>query len=99
MNKGLCFRCEYRAQFLENDRRARYECGEIESSVFGCYMFKPVRPITIKPRNGDPRPLALGLLSCRVERVEEDPDLILTSLINDEGILVYWEPNKKEEDV
>jgi hypothetical protein len=53
---GLCFRCEHRAQYLEQRGRPRYECGEIEQSKYGCYMYKPVIPVILKPSDNDPRP-------------------------------------------
>ena len=65
---GLCFRCEYRAQFLhdkfnatdENNfvHRPRYECG-MNSSVHSCYMYRPVRPYILKPNQGEKRGLTL----------------------------------------
>ncbi len=94
----LCYRCEHRAQFLEEGRRPRHECGNVESSVMGCYMFKPTKPITIKPREGDDRPLTLSVLSCRVER-DDDIELYLNSGLIDDKLVIYWEPikNKKDE--
>lgn len=94
---GLCYRCEYRAQFLENKRRPRHECGVIEEAVNGCYMFKPVKPIVVAPRDGDDRPVTLNLFSARVERKEEDIPLKLHGENTKEGILVYWKPDKDEE--
>lgn len=91
---GLCFRCEYRAQFLESERQPRFECGMIESSVMGCYMFQPVKPISIKPRNGDNRPVILNILSARVERVEEEIELKLEAKNGLNGILIYWTPKE-----
>ena len=93
-NKGLCFRCEYRAQFLEDKRQPRFECGMIESSVMGCYMFQPVKPICIKPREGDDRPLSLNILSCRVERTENKPNLQLFTIQNENDTLIYWKPKE-----
>ena len=50
---SLCFRCEWRAQFHENKRRPRCECGDIESSKYSCYMYKPVEPLTLEKANKD----------------------------------------------
>lgn len=93
-NKGLCFRCEWRAQFLESKRQPRFECGMIESAVMGCYMFQPVKPICIKPREGDNRPLSLNILSCRVERSDNEPTVQLSATQNEKDTLIYWTPYK-----
>lgn len=60
MNKnnknGLCFRCEHRARFFENGRAPRCECGDINSSKYGCYMYRPVSPVILKRDENDSRP-------------------------------------------
>ena len=89
-NKGLCYRCEHRAFFLETGSGARFECSQPEMSVMGCYMFQPVKPICIKPREGDSRPMSLNYFSSRVERVDASPELELKGEKTKEGILVYW---------
>ena len=100
-NKGLCFRCEHRASYLEMNYRPRFECGIVESSVMGCYMFQPVKPICIKPREGDNRPMSLNYYSSRVERTEFQPLIELASkeeLASENivgGILVYWKPKEE----
>ncbi len=53
---GLCHRCEYRARFLEDGLGPRYECQQAGRSICGCYMYRPVRPVVLKPRAGDKRP-------------------------------------------
>lgn len=90
----LCFRCEERAKFHETGHAPRYECGEIDKAVNGCYMFKPVKPIVIKPRKGDERPLSLNMLSCRVERVDQEIDLKLDAYEEEKGILFCWIPKE-----
>ena len=65
----LCYRCEHRARFLENGRRPRYECGEVDSAVDGCYMFRPVKPLVLGVRENDVRPVTLNIFSGRVEGV------------------------------
>ena len=95
-NKGLCYRCEYRAKFLEEGNGPRFECKVPEMSVMGCYMFQPVKPICIKPREGDGRPMSLNYFSARVERTDFQPlmELASTEQLASEnivgGILVYW---------
>lgn len=96
-DNGLCFRCEYRAKFLEEGHGPRMECQTSESSVMGCYMFKPVKPICVKPRKGDERPLTLNIFSCRVERSEFLPEFVLDSKLYDgNNLLVYWKPKEEE---
>ena len=100
--KPLCYRCEYRARFLENGTRPRFECGEIDSAVNGCYMFKPVKPMILKRRDGDKRPVTLNILSGRVEGVGVPEDIELRDMACDKplekghssGILPMWvKPN------
>lgn len=100
-NKGLCFRCEYRAHYLEEGHGPRFECGVPEMCVNGCYMFQPVKPICIKPREGDNRPMSLNYFSSRVERTAFQPliELASTEQLASEnivgGILVYWKPKEE----
>jgi len=56
--KGMCFRCEFRAQFHEVGHAPRYECGT-DSSYVGCYMYKPVAPVVLEPNKGDKRSVKL----------------------------------------
>jgi len=64
---GLCFRCEYRAEYLHDKLNAgenvfvhspRCECG-MTGSVHSCYMYRPVRPYIIKANKGERRGLTL----------------------------------------
>ena len=96
----LCFRCEHRAHYLEGlrkgkDHAPRFECSQIESCVHGCYMFRPVKPIVIKQRKGDNRPLLLNILSCRVERID-DIELILKMESVKDGYLFYYVPDEQK---
>jgi len=57
----LCFRCEHRAKYLEATSRGdkyaprpRSECGDINSSKIGCYMFEPCHPVVTEPPKGAP---------------------------------------------
>lgn len=65
----LCFRCEHRARYLESGHAPRYECGQAAESKCGCYMYRPVSPVVMKPQDGDPRPVGSGMLACRSEAV------------------------------
>jgi hypothetical protein len=55
--EGLCFRCEWRARYYEEGHSPRCECGDIDSAVCSCYMYKPVTPVILKPNQNDNRPL------------------------------------------
>ena len=56
----LCHRCEYRAEHRETGRAARYECGGV-GAVYGCYMWRPVRPLILAPLPGERRSLLLPM--------------------------------------
>jgi len=64
---GLCFRCEYRAEYLNKELNAgeneyvgspRCECS-MATSVRSCYMYRPVRPYILKANDGEKRGLTL----------------------------------------
>jgi hypothetical protein len=88
----LCFRCHHRARFLESGgvEEARYECGQIEHAVVGCYMFRPCRPFALRPEQGDKRPVgAAWTLSARVNAVAEAPgEWVLTK--GRLGFVILW---------
>jgi len=90
----LCYRCEERAKFHEKGHAPRYECGEIDKAVSGCYMYKPCMPVTIRPRDNDPRPLSLNMLSCRVERVDDIEFKLLGEEGKDKSYTPYWVPKE-----
>lgn len=48
---GLCFRCEYRAMFLESGHGPRCECGDVQSGGGSCYQFAPVLPPVLHKTN------------------------------------------------
>ncbi len=75
----LCFRCEHRATYLEGGARPRCECGNIEDSKVGCYMFKPCYPVKMERAENDPRPEHGGYLGARmrVKMVVKDAELKL----------------------
>ena len=57
---ALCYRCEHRALNLETGgkHRPRYECGEVNTAKFQCYMYKPTKPVVVEPADkSDPRPI------------------------------------------
>ena len=45
---SLCYRCEWRAKFLEDGHGPRMECGDIENSKYICYNYRPVKPCVLK---------------------------------------------------
>jgi len=103
---SLCYRCEVRAMFLETCEykdgkmvrhgfQPRMECGDITSSKWACYMYKPSRPIRVRPMDkDDPRPMFAGsLLSCRVGVSTKKAELLLDHCcFKDGGAMVYWAP-------
>lgn len=52
---SLCFRCEHRAEFLENGFKPRFECGMEKTATSCCYMFMPTKPIAVVPVVGEKR--------------------------------------------
>jgi hypothetical protein len=55
---GMCFRCEYRARFLETGSAPRCECGEINRQSFCCYMYTPCTPLILKKESKDKRSIS-----------------------------------------
>lgn len=90
-NEGLCFRCEHRALFLENGHRPRCECGDIESNKMGCYMYRPVRPVTLGKKSDDPRPVTLNYFSARVY-FKKIADVDLTAEVNKNEFTAFYIP-------
>lgn len=94
--RGLCFRCEYRAQYFESGSHPRYECGQPTLAVMSCYMFRPVAPIAVKPSAGDKRPLfGAWAISARVERIADPKTLSLKVKQIKPGWILYWIPREK----
>ncbi|OGX12796.1 MAG: hypothetical protein A2351_07350 [Omnitrophica bacterium RIFOXYB12_FULL_50_7] len=90
--KGLCFRCEHRARYLEDKIQPRYECGQPALGVYSCYMFRPVRPLVLKQANKkDPRPiLSMPMISGRVCGVRIADGKAVAKKLKD-GIAVFWQ--------
>ena len=94
-HKGLCFRCEYRARFLEFRHQPRCECGMVHSSVCSCYMYKPVAPLVlVKSDNKDKRPfLGPAFISSRASAVDiAEGDYCLAK--TKKGTVVYFKPTE-----
>jgi hypothetical protein len=105
----LCFRCEYRIAFLEaeymkkNGRGPRFECTSKNTAVNSCYMFKPAKPITLEPNEGDNRPITLNILSARVHKADEQVELVADAYIKDSNtnipkITPYWRIKTEEDE-
>jgi len=95
---GLCFRCEYRALYLEEGRQPRSECGDISRAVYSCYMFQPVKPLVLKKNEGDKRPqFGMPLLAARSHRTGI-ADVGLSAKKAKNGVILYWEVEEKEEE-
>ena len=93
---GLCFRCEYRAAFLEGGRRPRHECGVPECDKHICYMYEPVKPVQMeKFDKDDPRPEHGGYFGCRMQYTGI-PEVELKIKETKSKSVAYWVP--KEED-
>jgi len=100
---GICQRCEYRAQYLETGHAPRAECGWLETSKYGCYMYKPVLPVVmqrdeyedeITKETGIERPsFGPWMFSARMHfvRLPED-EMELAGKEVDGGIVAYWRP-------
>ena len=51
----LCYRCEHRARAYEKGMAPRFECGNLDHAVVGCYMYEPVRPVVLRRDAGEKR--------------------------------------------
>ena len=95
---ALCYRCEHRAQFLEQGRGPRCEC-KTDRAVFSCYMYKPVKPITLCLADGEERSEHLPpLLAGRSQRAPEDREIPLECVADIKGRyhVRYWRIKAKE---
>ena len=59
ITKGICHRCEYRVQYIEQGHAPRFECGEISLSKYGCYMYRPVSPVVLAQDKHEKRSVML----------------------------------------
>ena len=88
----MCYRCEWRASFLEGRERPRFECGEITTSKIACYMYKPCLPVVLtKLDKDDKRPWpGSGLFAARskAERLYEEGKLKIEEV--KDGVIFLW---------
>jgi uncharacterized protein YlaI len=99
---ALCDRCEHRVSVIERRRKdkeasgPRYECGDLEHATGGCYMYRPVSPVAVKPAEGDPRPIGGNwLLAGRVRGVDVVAVDIKQEKLED-GTYVFWPVKRKK---
>ena len=88
----FCYRCEYRARFLEEGYAPRCECKDT-GSVVGCYMYKPVMPLVISRRKGDKRGIG-GILGARLRAVRVFEKMKIKCVVANEKkeeFVMYWE--------
>jgi hypothetical protein len=98
---ALCHRCEHRVRFIEGGPRPRMECGE-KTAVCGCYMYRPVQPVVLVRREGDPRPVqGPCMISARTEAaglLDALDMVVVTEEVKKDGKKAYvslWELTKK----
>ena len=92
----MCFRCEFRAKYLETGRRPRCECGDIKNSKVDCYMFIPCFPIkTEKADKSDPRPEhSAPIISARSRAIKLlDPKKDDIRLVKTKSGFLTWKEN------
>ena len=91
--RGLCHRCENRANFLETGHAPRYECGS-DIIIASCYCYKPTKPVILKRNEGDKRPqFGPWMISARSHRVGL-ADFKLALLKTKKGNIIYCVPEK-----
>lgn len=97
---GFCYRCEYRAAFLETGHGPRCECKDTAMSVCGCYMYRPVLPVVMVPAHNETRPIFGPTMIAgrsRSLRVLTRDDVALTAGETEDGQYLYWAPKQSEE--
>jgi len=86
---GLCWRCEHRARFHEHGHGPRYECSQVKFASSSCYQYWPTQPLVVKPEKGDNRPIAGGMLGCRLRPVRVAYVIENIKKVTD-GFVMYW---------
>ena len=103
--KGLCFRCEERARYLETGHGPRFECAQVGEAKHGCYCYRPVRSVVLavddyekeitKKQHGVERPqFGPWMISARSHFVRISDDLELKIEGYEDGNMIYWVPKK-----
>lgn len=88
----MCYRCEYRAQYLELGHAPRYECSQTHTSYYSCYQYRPVKPVILVANNDETRSLDLpAMFAGRAHAVglaEGDYRVIIVK----DGVVRYFKP-------
>jgi hypothetical protein len=93
---GLCHRCEHRATFKEKGLAPRCECGS-NNAVYSCYMYRPVAPLVLEPKQGERRSLlAMWTVSGRAVSCGPDPSMKLATKVEGRRCLLFWKPGRKK---
>jgi len=92
----LCYRCEHRAAYLETGEQPRSHCGQVDTAVISCYMYRPVKPVVLTPDKGDGRPLgAPAMIAARAEAVGIAPGHWIARCVPG-GVAIYYERGHRE---
>ena len=92
----LCFRCEHRAKYLESKNGPRCECKSVETSVYSCYMYTPVKPVIIAKNENDKRPQFVGSAFSARSHGVKIADLQLSLKEYSDGNMIYWVPKESK---
>ena len=85
--------------FLEKGYRPRCECGDEKKSVHSCYMYQPVKPVSIAKNKDDKRPqFGPWIISARSHFVDI-PELELNAEKTKNGSILFWIPKKGKKNV
>jgi hypothetical protein len=94
---GLCFRCEYRAIFLETGSGPRNQCGDINNTVHSCYQHRPVKPVSLLKDKKDIRPqFGPAMISSRSSYAGVS-EFRLNLAEQKDGSILYWTPKSLDE--
>ncbi len=102
-DQGLCLRCEYRAQHYESGHAPRSECHEPAMNMARCYMYLPVKPVSLKYPEyageygelNDQRSPVSGIMGARMEAAGVI-DYELNTEEKDGIFTHYWIPERIE---
>jgi hypothetical protein len=94
---GLCFRCEYRAIFLETGSCPRSQCGDIKDTIHSCYQHRPVKPVSLLKDKKDKRPqFGPAIIASRSSYAGVSEFRLNLETQKNESIL-YWTPKSLDE--
>ena len=100
--KALCYRCEWRAQWLESGHGPRMECQSRDSATGSCYMYRPVAPVIQQVNDGDDRsPFSGAMVSARSHAIGIAKDLDINSKVLDKKnrqFILWLSPKENKEE-